>query len=464
MDFIKKNLIKIFSAIFISVFFALPSFASDQESISTYPFEDEFYSSLNGVMCQSFIAETDNITGVKLRGRNTYTSNSGYQFEICKGNLIGGSQNYFLSGTYPNQTLKCDDASTQVKSLIGLNFPNETTATGTDFFINFSETQSLTIGDDYYFCFSNVLESELIYLNRSQTWNGGEHNDYVLGYSTNDNSGLLERDLYFTLYYDDEYINLDYEITELPDWGGNIQVGSETILQYNKFNFCTIGQNEDCFLKINYGYDAIGSSVLLLDYEGEIVASSTVEDTYLLQDRFLIDDPESETTQYYCIAIEINGKYQAYCDISLEWITNKWCDSSIICNDVATSSDFLFGFQCGFRQGACWLMSPTQSSIDFFSKSIDNFMNSFPFNLSFGLINEIDQSIKSATTTGASFGIPMYDGDEYYTIYGIDSYSYNEVLGQSTMNTLETYSDYLIYFILAFLITIIIYNFAIINK
>src|SRR4030042_926443 len=112
-------------------------------------------------------------------------------------------------------------------------------------------------------------------------------------------------DLTFKTYYDDEFYFPSVEVIEYPEWHGNILAGSEYALAYNRFNFC-----------------------------------------------FFLTKGESE---------------QKYCDVSVQWIDRSWCDEEFVCQDVATSSDFLYGVQCGFRQTICWMFNPTDNSIEYLS-------------------------------------------------------------------------------------------------
>lgn len=458
----KKTLFNVFQFVilFFITFFIGNSVLADTETISTYPFNINNYTSHNDVMCQSFVPNVNNASSIKIRVVNTNPTSSGLQFEICKGDIIGGNMNLYLTGTNPLKDLICAGTSTEVFSSFAINPPHNTDAFGQDFTINFSSPVGLFINENYYFCITGINQGEIIYIQRQNTGD-----NYVYGKTTNDNSALQNQDYYFT-FYAKEFYDPDVEIMELPDYTGNIQIGSETLLQYNRHNFCFLGINEECHLKFNYGYDAIGSKIQLTTKSGQFIASTTVEDKYLLQDRFIIEEPLTAQTQEYCIAIDNGEDVLTYCDISLEWISNSWCAEESICAEVATSSDFVYGIQCGLRRTMCWVFQPTQSSIGFLTKTIDNFTNSFPFNLPFDFVKQIDYSIETASSSTKSFGLPMYSGEtkDFYIVNGISPGMYYEILGTSTVNTLENQTDMVLWLLVSLLIVYIIWKFAIHKK
>lgn len=265
-------------------------------------------------------------------------------------------------------------------------------------------------------------------------------------------------------YFDNiEAKTLEVDIIDQEEWQGNIQIGAEIDVQYNKYNFCYLGINNPCYLKFNFGFDVIGQNVFLLKNGNELIATSTIENNYLLQDRFLIAEPAEEESQQYCLVlIDDDNNITSYCDIVLDWLDNTYCNEAEICSDIATSSEFFYGFNCGFRKTTCWLLYPSDSSIDFFSKTITNFESSFPFNLTFDFINSIENAISTTTIAGASFGLPMYSSttDSFYMINGINENSFNDSFGATTTEILETYSNYIIYFFVSLLIAIIIFKYA----
>lgn len=284
-------------------------------------------------------------------------------------------------------------------------------------------------------------------------------------WSSEKNLGAVDQETYYIRLYNtgtaayidnlttDTYqgqIYGDVIIEELPDYEGNIQIGSETELQYNSTTFCYVGT--DCYFNVNYGYDSIGASLQLLDFTSyDVIASTTLEDDYLLQGTFIISDPGIETTQYYCLAYDNGGgDRKLYCDIELVWTdTTVWCGSASVCGDISTTSEFMYGVSCGFRQGACWLFNPTAGSISFFAKNIQNFEKSFPFNIVFDTFDEIELSIEESSSTPQEFGLPMYDGTEWYTATGVDANTYDTLFGTSTTSLLKTYTSYVVWIFIA---------------
>ena len=268
-------------------------------------------------------------------------------------------------------------------------------------------------------------------------------------------------DLTFKTYYDDEFYFPSVEVIEYPEWHGNILAGSEYALAYNRFNFCFLGQ--DCFLKYNYGYDAIGGNIDL-QYEDVSIASSSLINQQYLTGQFLLDDVESEQTKEYCFVLTKGESEQKYCDVSVQWIDRSWCDEEFVCQDVATSSDFLYGVQCGFRQTICWMFNPTDNSIEYLSKNIQNFEHSFPFSLAFDFINVAKETIENSTSTGAVFGIPMVatsSEDQFYILPVMDENTIRDILSVKTVDTVTENVMYLVWAVTAGLIIFIVIKFGI---
>ena len=454
MKSIKKNAIpntlKIITGLCVALFFGINNaFASNIVTIN-----NEFPISVsgNGVIpnCQSYLATSTNISGLDYYYiQASTTKNIDLTIIFCEGNLPT-NVSQVITGTNGSYGLKCGLGDREQKKYQVLNKPYQYPLAKQE--IRFEPFQ--ISNEKNYFCIQSNYSGEVVI--------GINQNSYSFGSTTQ----YINSDFRFNLYKDDEWLPTVIKITELPDFTGNIQVGAETLLQYNRHNFCFLGTNEECHLKFNYGYDAIGSKILLTTKGGEFVASTTVADQYLLQDRFVIDEPPSAQTQEYCIGIDNGEEILTYCDITLEWISNSWCAEEMICAEVATSSDFLYGVQCGLRRTMCWIFQPTQSSISFLTKMIDNFTNSFPFNLPFDFVKQIDYSIQTASSSTKSFGLPMYSEETqgFYIVNGIDPGMYYEILGTSTVDTLENQVDMVLWLLVSLLIVFIIWKFAIHKK
>lgn len=339
--------------------------------------------------------------------------------------------------------------------VVNVIYPNVATTTptpGYTVWMNFDFTDtSVVVGDLYKLYYSRSAGSQFN-LDASPATNP---------YPDGSNSGVSGIDLTFRTYYENELDFPNVEIIDFPEWSGNIQVGSEYALSYNQFNFCFLG--EDCFLKYNYGYDAIGGNINLL-YNDVSIASSSLIDQQYLTGQFLLEDEETATTTDYCFVLTKGESQQKYCDVSVQWLDRSWCNEETICSDVATSSDFLFGVQCGFRQTICWIFNPSDESIDYLSKNIQNFENSFPFNMVFDFLNVATETIENSTTTGATFGIPWVSTTtpgEFDILPVIDQNTLNDIMPGAVVSTVSEYTLYFVWFLVTFLIIFIIVKFAI---
>jgi hypothetical protein len=284
---------------------------------------------------------------------------------------------------------------------------------------------------------------------------------------------LLEESGNTNFYFDDfslglneeytaEFLDPDVVVEDLPEWGGNIQIGSETLLQYNRYNFCYL--DNECSLKINYNFDVIGDQLSLYTLNDVLVSSTTLLDQQYLTVYFDLDTQSSATNTQYCVHLD-NGSFPIVraCDLNVEWLAVPYCSELDMCSDVSTSSDFLYGLECGARRTLCWMLKPTDNSLEFLSKNIQNFENNFPLNLVFGLINQISYIMENATTTGSSFGLPMVSistGD-FYIYEGIDSNAYYNVLGTSTVEIILENANYFIWTIVAIIIVFVIVKYTI---
>jgi hypothetical protein len=247
-----------------------------------------------------------------------------------------------------------------------------------------------------------------------------------------------------TTYDEDEEFFNEIELITLPEWQGNIQVGSEELLQYNKFTTCIIGQ--DCYFRLNYGYDAIGNDIQLYIADPlELYATTTLPDQDYLTVLFEMDSKMTEDEELYCIVMDDGVERVGACDIKIEWVDLPYCDELEVCADVATTSDFMFGFQCGFRKSLCWMFNPHDISLNYIVKGVRQFEQSFPFNLAFGFLNETEEILDTATS---SDGFPILWMDEYgdYTnVIVATSGTMIDVLGEDTGGYIQESIKYIIW-------------------
>lgn len=450
------NFLKLF--IFLSIFF-LPSFVFAEEII--YIEQTEYNSTSNGFLCQSFtpVATSSEITSISLYVGGI---SSEVVVNFCQGDMPTNVLD-LSSGTYPNRRLNCENGGDIEISYNELNFNTGSTSISEMEIKNFN-INSFTVetGNNYYFCINSIDETLQINTNED------DNNPYAGGRRTNN----ANDDLYFILYE---------EITGESEWTEEYFTLNDTRSDFYSpiEDVCFI--NKDCYITLYYNDLAIGKEIYFIDQNAEsnfpeyADFSFTIPATYNNEYLFTPDTATTTGEQEYCLYLEdeIYGDVLK-CGMTIYWydediylndiITNTYCSEEIVCADVATSSDFLYGFNCGFRRSICWAFAPSEKSVSTLKSTINKFQSSFPFNIPFGLINSIDDNINSASTTsGASFGLPMVASTtgELYMVNGIDENSFQEVFGASTSSMLETYADYIIYFFISLAIAFIIYRYAI---
>lgn len=305
-------------------------------------------------------------------------------------------------------------------------------------------------------------------------------------YTTYKNYGVTNNDTaYIRIYSNNVNIDVDtfYNIAgqadlyaTSTDWTGDWFNLNDTLPDYYTAisDVCFI--NETCNVVLYYNDQAIGKQIYFIYDNGQDVFPVNAELDFTIPTTYnneYIFNPTTATTtqsQDYCLYLEdsVNGD-KLQCGMTIHWydrdiyvddiITQNWCAEENVCEGVATSSDFLYGFQCGARKTLCWAFAPTPNSLDTFKSSTEKFRNSFPFNLTFSLIDAVDESI-STSTTGANIGLPMLSTttEEYYMLEGFNDTWWDDKFGTSTMAQWETYADYICYGLFALFIAFIIYR------
>jgi len=210
--------------------------------------------------------------------------------------------------------------------------------------------------------------------------------------------------------------NYDFQLSEVePDFG--------TVAN----QICFLGV--ECRLYFSFNSLAIGYPMYLFNYEdsnfpGNEIASTTVTATPVWQNYVIVPDQATSTELKYNFlldageygwivktGIQINWwseeEWQAYLDdIGPE--LDEYCSAENVCENVATSSDFLYGVQCGFQQGICWMLVPNSSSKNFFFNTVTKFESSFPFNFYFTIVNQAKSNFQKSASSDASLDFPMY--------------------------------------------------------
>jgi hypothetical protein len=262
-------------------------------------------------------------------------------------------------------------------------------------------------------------------------------------------------------------INYDYNLSDIyPDFN---TVSSQ---------ICIMG--ETCNLWFSYNSLAIGHVMYLTNYN-EItsptyaVASTTILSSVISQNFLTVPEPEAEANYKYNMFIEAEGIGRfSKSGITIKWVSpetwnelnnitgvnfDNYCSVETICSDVATSSDFLFGVQCGMRQTVCWIFAPTEKSKVYFSNSVNSLQNSFPFNLYFSIVNTIGSVAESHEDTEAeAIGIPFINGNgDFVMLPVISSSTMPNALG-SSFDTVKTGLRAIIWLFVGLFITLIIYK------
>lgn len=212
------------------------------------------------------------------------------------------------------------------------------------------------------------------------------------------------------------YENYDFQLSEVePDFG--------TVVN----QICFLGV--ECRLYFSFNSLAVGYPMYLFNYEdsnfpGNEIASTIVTAAPLWQNYVIVPDQATSTELKYNFlldageygwivktGIQINwwseAEWQAYLD-DIGPDLDEYCSAENVCENVATSSDFLYGVQCGFQQGICWMLVPNSSSKNFFFNTVTKFESSFPFNFYFTIVNQAKSNFQKSASSDASLDFPMY--------------------------------------------------------
>lgn len=269
-------------------------------------------------------------------------------------------------------------------------------------------------------------------------------------------------------YYDDEedyylpdetsYENYDYSLDQTsPDFA---TVNNQS---------CVIG--DECRLWFSFNELAIGYPMYLTFYASttipeNYIASTTLAASPLWQNYLVIPDHAAGTVKYNLLLDAADYGWVVKTGINVKWFTldewndymdslfgdiqEEWCGETTVCADIATTSDFFYGVQCGFQKVICWTFNPTENSKKYILNGIESVENSFPFNLVFGFINKTATQIEEAEQDdNASLGVPMVSAaGEYYIMPVISTTSIPEMLGDS-YDVLDTGTNYFIWILTA---------------
>lgn len=256
-------------------------------------------------------------------------------------------------------------------------------------------------------------------------------------------------------YYTDlgQTSGFDYSLD--PDFPDFATVNSQT---------CMIGQN--CNLWFTYNNLSVGDVMHLVYYASSTIPSNSISSTTITQtsnwqNKISVPAVTVEgDVLYNMLLVDPVYGYIIKTGIAVKWVDDdywndlikekygadveEFCAEAVICADVATSSDFFYGFNCGAREALCWALSPTNNAKKYALNSVKALEESFPFNMIFIFLHRLDTIIKDQEQSTSTIDMPFIDGEgNYYMLPVISSTTVPTALGTS----FDTVKNGLIYFI-----------------
>lgn len=261
-------------------------------------------------------------------------------------------------------------------------------------------------------------------------------------------------DLTFKTYYDQKFLDHNYD-TDLD----------ENYPDFNTVLSQTCITGNECKLFFSFNQLAIGYPMYLINYEDNstpdnAIASTTVTATPFWQNKIIVPEPANEGTFKYNLLLDAN-LYGWIVDtgIAINWMSSstwddyisdqigpieEYCAEEVVCADVATSSDFLYGVQCGFQKTICWTFAPTEGSKKYLMGAIESYEKTFPNNLYFSFVDRLDYAIQEVSATESSIDIPYIDSEGmYFMLPVVTSSTVPNALG----NSYNTVHDGLVHFV-----------------
>lgn len=240
---------------------------------------------------------------------------------------------------------------------------------------------------------------------------------------------------------------------------------------------CIIGN--DCKLWFSFNSLAIGWPMYLSYYASStipanFIASTTITVTPIWQNYVLVPQVATSQTIKYNLTLIADNNWYVKTGIGIRWFSQEewdefiderhgahhvYCDEAEVCAGVATSTDFLYGVNCGFRKVICWAFEPTEGSQQYILDSITSVEESFPFNLLFSFNTNMSAAISNAATNDSSIDMFFITKEgEMTSIPVVSSTTARDVLGDEAYDVVETDTRYMIWGLLAFIIVVIIWN------
>jgi hypothetical protein len=465
-----KNYNFLFYAFGIVISFAFFFGSSLKVSATTNYYIDgivPFYYGGATIVAQDFIMPDHGyISGVSFRIAPAGQGN--YNIYLCKGAGFGAG--------IPASAVNCLGFEMITHTLC--NFNNSDNLTD----CNFNFSYEANAGDAFFITLSgNPTPSPAIYYGVGTQYPEGDL------YSSQDGSNFYyapessHLDAVFRVYYDDNIVimpleenkhteNYDFSLdSETPDFG-----------TVNNM-ICFLGN--PCNLWYSFNDLAVGKNIYLFNYEditapGYEIASSTIQATPLWQNSLSVPLQTTEQIKQYNLLLDGNQYgWTTKTGIKISWLASStwsnmiasttganmddWCSEENVCKDVATTSDFMFGFQCGFKKTICWSFNPTNGAQKYFANSINALERSFPFNLVFSFFETADQAILTASSSAGSIGIPMIrqtaTTSEFYILPVVSTSTFQDVVGAEIYDSFTSGMNKFIWFITGlFCLTIII--------
>jgi len=253
-------------------------------------------------------------------------------------------------------------------------------------------------------------------------------------------------------------INLqeDVEIIELDEFDFKVTVESEYSLQYDKITECIIG--DSCLFWYGYNDVYVGYNIYLMDpdssYTEEAYDENEMIDFSIKSDYLTFPIQTTAGDYEYCLFLEhpTEASSSEYiCGIKAHWSTMNtfWKQFDCNCNDVATSSDFFWGIECGFRQFTCWAFQPATTTVAELALVMSKASNEFPTNIFINTYKTFEQ-----VGTSSSQLVPFLVPTEWNTLetattvgYLIDPEAFAQQEHYSILTTVRTYIDKFIWFL-----------------
>lgn len=393
--------------------------------------------------CQTFITDNKFITRLNAQVRHTATSPNNLTMKLSDTACYDDNIN--------------STVFTPAQMPIGASYPelevNQSFASGTELYISFTTPNAAS----YY----SIALCAFYPYGQEETENNGSDYNFDVWVDEDITSGTYDS-------------NFDYDLNQtFPDYN---TIVSQT---------CIIGN--ECNIWFSFNELAIGYRMYLTYNASSTIISNSIASGIVMANEYWqngIEVPavDTEGTIKYDLLLDAGSfGWNIKTGIAIKWIDSdyweeliqerfgadveEYCAEDVICADVATSSDFFYGFNCGARKVLCWALAPTNNSKKYVVNSVTALEESFPFNMIFTFLHRSNKIIddSQATTSTVTLGIPWKgeivqgSSTEYTILPIITADTVPNALG-SSFEEVKRGAKYFIWVMTAFLIVLIIYK------